>query len=623
MITAYASEAWAAIALAMANHLWQSTLFAVLVALLARSLKQNQARVRYGLWLAASVKFLIPFSLLVSAGSHLGWPAASSSRVQLSLAAQQVSRPFVIENSFASAAPAPPFGSTGNLLPALLLMAWLCGAACILFLWCVRWRRMQRTVRAAAPLGEGSERETVTRLQRLMRIRKSVELAAAETSLEPGIFGIFRPVLLLPSGIAEHLSAVQLDAVLAHELCHVRRRDNLAAAMHMLVEAIFWFHPLVWWLGARLVEEREHACDEEVLRLGSEPEVYAESILKTCQFYLESPLACVPGITGSDLKARIVRIMTQGIARKLSLSRKALLAVAAIAAVAGPILFGVLNPLHVRAQSPTATTASAPKFEVASIKPTDGAGGLFRVRLDPSGRFVANNVTVRFLIEQAYSLKDSQISGAPGWIDSEHYDISAKPEDAFVEQKLSRDERSQQISLMLQSLLADRFKVSLHHETKDLPLYVLAVAKNGPKLHESAPAPPESDTPPPGPPGAPLRRGFIQMRSGEFTGNSVSLDRLVEVLSRVVGRIVVDKTGLKGNYYFTLNWTPGEGEGPMFRGPGGPGAGGPPRDAAPPPDASGPTIFTALQEQLGLKLESQKGPVDTVVIDRVEKPSEN
>ena len=99
----------------------------------------------------------------------------------------------------------------------------------------------------------------------------------ADSTLEPsGVFEFFRPVLLLPEGIAERLMREHLAAIVAHELCHVRSRDNLAAAVHMLVEAIFWFHPLVWWIGRRLVDERERACDEEVLRPGSEPEVYAE-----------------------------------------------------------------------------------------------------------------------------------------------------------------------------------------------------------------------------------------------------------------------------------------------------------------------------------------------------------
>ena len=114
-------------------------------------------------------------------------------------------------------------------------------------------------------------------------------------------------MLLWPRSIGARLSDEQVEAILAHELAHVRRRDNLTAAIHMVVQSVFWFHPLVWWLGARLVDERERACDEDVIRLGSEPQVYAEGILKTCEFYVESPLACVSGVTGSDLKKRIER----------------------------------------------------------------------------------------------------------------------------------------------------------------------------------------------------------------------------------------------------------------------------------------------------------------------------
>jgi hypothetical protein len=113
--------------------------------------------------------------------------------------------------------------------------------------------------------------------------------------LEPGVFGIFRSVLLVPEGIAERLTPEQFQAILAHEMCHVRRLDNLTSAVHMVVEAVSWFHPLIWWIGARIVEERELGCDAEVVRLGNDPEAYAAGILNVCRFYLSSPLACAPG----------------------------------------------------------------------------------------------------------------------------------------------------------------------------------------------------------------------------------------------------------------------------------------------------------------------------------------
>ena len=176
----------------------------------------------------------------------------------------------------------------------------------------------------------------------------------------------------------------------------MRRRDNLAAAIHMLVEAIFWFHPLVWWLGARLVEERERACDEEVLKSGREPQVYAEGILTVCRHYLESPLICAAGVTGSNLKRRIEAIMARRIGRELTLSGKLLLAGAGTLALAVPVTVGLLHAPPLVAQTPTAAEAP-PTFEVASIKPSDpGARGMM-IRFAPGGRFTAKGATLKSL----------------------------------------------------------------------------------------------------------------------------------------------------------------------------------------------------------------------------------
>src|SRR6185312_12506361 len=158
-----------------------------------------------------------------------------------------------------------------------LISVWACGFFAIALMRFRAWRRIRAALRSSTPID----------------IPAAVEVRSEPGLLEPGVVGIFRPTLLLPEGIVENLTPPQLEAVLAHELAHIRRRDNLTAALHMLVEAIFWFHPLVWWMGSKLVEERERACDEEVVRSGSEPETYAESILKICRHYLESPLACV------------------------------------------------------------------------------------------------------------------------------------------------------------------------------------------------------------------------------------------------------------------------------------------------------------------------------------------
>ena len=154
---------------------------------------------------------------------------------------------------------------------------------------------------------------------------------------------MLRPILLLPAGVVDRLTTQQFEAVLAHELCHVRRRDNLTSAIHMIVEAVFWFHPLVWWIGARLIEERERACDEEVLRLGAARQAYAQGILNVCRFCVEAPLKCVSGVGRGDIGKRIERIMGCQEPLGLNAGRKLLLASAGLAALAIPVLVGLLN----------------------------------------------------------------------------------------------------------------------------------------------------------------------------------------------------------------------------------------------------------------------------------------
>ncbi len=155
--------------------------------------------------------------------------------------------------------------------------------------------------------------------------------------MEPAVLGIFDPVLLLTDGIADTMTREQLDAILIHELCHVRRHDNLRTAIYMIIETLFWFYPLVRWIGKRLIDERERACDEEVLRLGNEPGIYAEGILNICKSYLESPLRCASGVTGSDLKKRIRAILTGHVADP-SLTKKGVLTAVGLWALVMPLL---------------------------------------------------------------------------------------------------------------------------------------------------------------------------------------------------------------------------------------------------------------------------------------------
>jgi bla regulator protein BlaR1 len=332
---------------ALGNHLWQSTLFAAMTGLLILILRKCHARFRYWVWFAASIKFLIPFSLLVAIGSRLAWSCGAVTSNRLHFAIEVIS----------SVTPPTVVPGLVHLLPALVAV-WLCGFLAVLFPWYVQWQKMSAAAQDAVPLLEGREVEVLRRMERASGMRKQTEIRLSHASIEPGIFGIVRPVLMWPEGISRRLEDAQLDAILAHEVRHVRRHDNLAAAIHMFVEAIFWFHPLVWWLGARLVEERERACDEDVLELGSERQVYAEGILKVCEFCLASPLACMSGVAGGDLKKRMVHIMTERMLHKLDFGRKLLLGAAGLAAVAGPIAFGLVNANPTRAESAAGLAAA-------------------------------------------------------------------------------------------------------------------------------------------------------------------------------------------------------------------------------------------------------------------------
>jgi len=619
---------WEAIAPAVGNHLWQSTLVVVAAGLLAVALRKNQARGRYWLWLAASVKFLIPFSGLVAIGNHLAWwRGAAGSNAGLYVAVEEIGQPFTQTASSAVSHSAPAVASSGmsHLFPAMLAAMWLCGFVAVLVLWCVRWGRISAAIRGSVPLKEGREVEALRRVERVAGVRQPVEMLLSRATLEPGIFGMSRPVLVWPQGISEYLEHAHLEAVLAHELWHVRRRDNLTAAIHMAVEAIFWFYPLVWWLGARLVEERERACDEEVVESGGEPRVYAESILKVCEFCVGSPLACVSGVTGADLKQRMVHIMSEQVIRKLDFSRKLLLSVAALLAVIAPIVFGLVNATPSVAQSQSeAVSATAPAFTSVSVKPSQAlsanptyAGSqshMVKMFYSPAG-YTAANVTLRELIEEAYGVQTEQIVGGPEWLNSARFDVHAQVDKIQVnptnpkQMEQSRMENQKR----LQTLLAEHFKVVLHTETQNLPTYALVVADGGAKLQAANSAATMT-----GPDGQLMVHRMMMNRSqGQVVGlaaQGASTDVLAQQLSRQLGTPVIDKTGLKGSYDFSLQWAAPENHSSQES------------EAAPegaPDAASKASLLSAVQQQLGLKLEPQNGPTQVLVIDSAEKPAEN
>jgi len=660
MMREYLETAWSIASGPVATHVLQSTVFCGMAALLALAMRKNRAQIRHSIWLAASLKFLIPLSVLLGIGGQLGGllpQEHQESAPRLSMLIEQIS-----QQSAPVLAPLTPrlHVSSGPSATAVLIGIWFCGFLAVAVSWLWSWRRVASALQSATILEDGREREALLRLQQQAGVHSSIRLAASRTLFEPGVFGIRRPVLILPAQVSSHLELDQLEAVLAHEIVHIRRRDNLFAALHMVVEAVFWFHPLVWWLGAKLVSERERACDEEVLRLGSPPEAYAEAILRVCKLCLASPLPCVSGVTGSDLKRRIEQIMSHRVVQGLNRARKLLLAGAGAAALVIPIAVGLFSAPRGIAQQ-TAEPTERPSFAVASVKPSDPDVRGIMIRPGAGGRFSGSNLTLRFLIKFAYDLHDDQISGGPNWLDSKHYDIDANSDPPFGGDPRSmndaeRNEFMRQIRLRLQSLLAYLFQLKISHATKEMSVYHLVVAKNGPKLKEAQGlAEPltqklgqqKPDQPQAGPNQVAQARGGMMFRigGGVMDLTNADMEGFAKALSEMTGRTVIDKTGLTGHYDIKVEYTPDPSLGMgrmMGPGPGGPGGGGPPGGPGgggppggpggggppggpqtPPSESTGPTLLTALQEQLGLKLESRKGPGEVFNVDSAQFPSEN
>jgi bla regulator protein blaR1 len=600
------------------NHLWQSTIVAAAVAVLSVAFRRNRARLRYGLWFAASLKFLVPFAALAAAGSLVTWNQAPApiASVVTSPAIRGFNAPFAELSLdpavFVSAAERPDWFARS------VLAVWLCGLAAIALRRLKEWRRIRAAVRASTPWDAAA------------CVSAGIRIRTGSTAFEPGVVGLWKPVILLPKGIDTYLTPRQLAAVLAHEVCHARRRDNLTAAVHMLVEALFWFHPMVWWIGARLIAEREQACDEHVIAETAAPIPYAEGIVTVCRHYVEGPLMSVAGVGGADIRARIEAILASRIGLRLTLPKRLVLATAALVSLVVPLATGAIDAAVAGAQLSGLTPPGPPidpetRFEVVSIKPFDASGGAApRISMTP-GRYDFAGMPLRLLFGQALAIPVDRIIGLPDWIDRERYTIAAK----------AADPATKAVVVMVANMLKDRFKMVTHRETRELPVYNLVFARTnnrlGPALKESSAEcraaiaarleEVRRGGPVPTAPLGPKECGSALINPGIASFSGVQMAFVAQILTQSVGRPVVDKTGLAGVYDYTLKWTPEVGSAsltPFGLPPGAlPGA----LPAPPPVDPDAPNLFTAVQEQLGLKLEAGRGPVDVVVIDRLEKPT--
>jgi bla regulator protein blaR1 len=590
----------------LANHLWQSTLVAGMAALSAWILRSNSARIRYWVWLFAAMKFLIPFALLVGIGHRFEWrKPPGAARGSLSTVAQ-ISMPFDALPLVSISPSADSTVARNSLFNGILFSVWLSGVVVSVWFWLRSWWRVHRARLTAIPMPLDLPINDI-------RIR----ILSSPTLLEPSVFGIFRPVLLVRNDISNRMTADQLKALMAHELCHIRRRDNLKMGIYMIAETLFWFYPLVHWIGRRLIDERERACDEEVLLLGNDPVTYAEGIVRVCKDYLESPLRCASGVTGSDLKRRLRAILDGGVVSNLSIVKKAALATAVAGVLTLPIAIGVLNAQAARPPVvPDWQRAAGGRmaFEVASIKqgpfepsnfPLDAGNSFVRT----GGYFKANFPAFVF-IGFAYKLnppgpeqKKIMLDSVPDWVISTRFTIEARA---------PGNPTKDQFRLMMQTLLAERFRLAVHYETHEIPVYALSLVsagKLGPKLHRHTENPPCN-------PGEfeatqnPCGNVFMGRVSGSghriLQSRNIPMalfaDYLFTISSGAVGRLVLDRTRLSGGFDLTLDFLPED----QLQS-----------------DPQGPAFIDALHEQLGLQLEPTKAPVQILRIDHVELPSEN
>jgi uncharacterized protein (TIGR03435 family) len=559
------------------------------------------------------VKFLVPWTALIACGDALNvWSRAEipPSRPNAAFYVDALSQPFTQARFPAPDAALVLPGEPANPLIAAAIAIWAAGALLLIARWVLRWIRLRAVVRSAEPAGSGRELDVFRRAQQRDPRYAHVSLALTDQAIGPGVAGSVWPVVLWPRAMSERLSDDEMASVFAHELCHVRRRDNLVSAFCRAVEALFWFHPAVWALGRRLQEERERACDEGVVA-GTPADVYAEALVKTCQFHLEAPLACAAA-GGRGFSGRIARILRRDsrpvspwIARGLATAVAAAFSLPIVAAAVTPPELVGLGPNRFM-QAPEMLVAWAPRaaspyahgderFVTVSVWPSASRtpGGL---QAFGGGRLAGTGVLPASLIRTAYGgrklIPEYRIIGLPEWAFTERFDLRARAAGAFVNEPSGEPLA---FVTMLQHLLADEFGLVAHRERRQMPVYALVRAGSvlGPGLRTSTmdcwrPG----EEPVPAIPVHPslwchsqfLRKGMTEAASMEWLANVVGA-------WHKLGRPVVDHTGLAGPY--DISWTP---------------------------PASAERLLPELQAQLGLTLEPREVAIDVLVVDRIERP---
>jgi uncharacterized protein (TIGR03435 family) len=562
----------------LVHFLWQGGLIAIVYAVARRFLRGPNDR--YLLACAALA--------LMLAAPIATWFALAPADSAPPIAADQTTR---VPSNVPSALPAMVRAEVPAVkdIPWLrwAVTIWLTGASLLSLRLLGGWLMAARLRWIGARPAPLAWSQTVERLRQQLGVLRSVSLQVSAMVQSPVVIGAWRPLILVPVGMLAGMPAAQVEALLIHELAHIRRHDYLVNLLQSVAEALLFYHPAVWWVSRHIRAERERCCDDAAVALSGDVLGYVNALAELAGSRTVR-LAAVAA-NGGSLADRIAHLLGQP--RPAARKRGTMAAAILLAAAA----FGLY-----------AQEAPRPSFQVASVKPnTDNPPNRSQHPL-PGGRWSAKNATLAMMIVTSYKVQRYQLVGGPSWIESDGFDIEATADP---------DAKAPQLLLMMQSLLADRFKLTMHRENKELPVYNLSGARG-----TFNPPPPDSGCVPPDPaaPPAPGATPCGNMRigmSGSVDGASVPMGQLVATLAAILGHPVIDKTSYTGMFDVHLKFTPDQ----LTQGlPGGSvGA------DLPDPDPTRPDFLTAVQEQVGLKLTSSKGPVEVLVIDHVERPTAN
>ena len=420
---------------AVIDHLWQSTLFCAVIWLITRALRESAAALRHRLWMLASLKFLVPFSALYFIGAAAGLPTPVESQPvfagAVEVAAPVISPASMSPDSTAAALLGPFPGS-------LLAIAWALGAAWLAIAWLRGWRWANHLSRAARPAPGTPPDVHVT-----------------DADVEPSVARVFRPVVLLPAALLGRLTRPQLDAVLAHEREHIERHDNLLANLHRLVEMLFWFHPLVWFVGRHLQQERELACDEAVLAGGHDPGEYAGGILAVCRHCSSARRPYVAAALAGDITARVRHILRSRPPATLGSLQALTLVTCSMAVAIIPFAAGAMDGGARRHEALTRNLRALGDASI-EVRPAAANGA---TRIAAAGNAVdIGNISVRELIALAYGANGSQvlIRGTP--LDA-RYDIRASARTAVTDPD---NFDPQALQSLVPKLLASHFGLELY-----------------------------------------------------------------------------------------------------------------------------------------------------------------